>query len=277
MGDLKTFVLTGCASGIGQHLADVLIAHGHCVFATDINFDALQQHAQAQGWPTERAYVRKLDVRDSAAWVNVFQEAVSIFGRVDVLMNIAGYLRPGWIRESALEEVDRHLDINAKGVIFGTLVAARHMIEQRQGHIVNFASMAALAPVPGMALYSASKYAVRAFSLAAAHELRPHGVYVSLVYPDAVQTPMLDLQKNYDEAALTFSAPKVLTVDDVARVVLERVLPRKPLEVFLPARRGWLARFVDTFPGASRLLVPVFQRRGQARQARLRNEERQAQ
>ena len=272
MGDLKNFVLTGCASGIGQHLADVLIAQGQRVLATDINLAALEDHERTQGWPTARARVCKLDVGDAAAWAQVLQEAASSFGRVDVLMNIAGYIRPGWIHDVEPEEVHRHFDTNAKGVIFGTQAAARLMVQQRQGHIINIASMAALAPVPGIALYSASKFAVRAFSLAAAYELRPYGVYVTVVCPDAVQTPMFDLQKGYDEAVLTFSAPRLLKVEDVARVILKRVLPRKPLEVFVPARRGWLARFVDLFPTTSFMLVPLFRRRAQARQARLRGE-----
>jgi len=274
MGDLKNFVLTGCASGIGQHLADVLVAQGHRVLATDINLAALEEYARARGWPSERILIRWLDVRDPVAWAEILQEAVSAFGNVDVLMNVAGYLRPGWVHDGQPQEVHRHFDTNAKGVIFGTQAAARLMVQQRQGHIINIASMAALAPVPGIALYSASKFAVRAFSLAAAYELRPYGVYVTVVCPDAVQTPMFDLQKGYDEAVLTFSAPRLLKVEDVARVILKRVLPRKPLEVFVPARRGWLARFVDLFPTTSFVLVPLFRRRAQARQARLRGEER---
>lgn len=273
MNNAQTFVLTGCASGIGQHLADVLIAQGHRVLATDINLAALEEHARTQDWPTERTRVRRLDVRDAAAWAEVLQEAVSTFGSVDVLVNVAGYLRPGWVHETAVEEVDRHFDINAKGVIFGTQAAARLMVQQRQGHIINFASLAALAPIPGITLYSASKYAVRAFSIATAQELRPYGVHVSVICPDAVQTPMFDLQKGYDEAVLTFTAPKLLQVDDIARLILEQVLPRKPLEVFVPARRGWLARFVDLFPAASSVLLPFFRWRARIRQARLRGEE----
>jgi 3-oxoacyl-[acyl-carrier protein] reductase len=272
MTNTKTFVLTGCASGIGQHLADVLVVQGHRVLATDINLAALEEHARAQGWPTDRVRVRKLDVRDPAAWTQLFQEAVSTFGSVDVLMNVAGYLQPGWVHAAALEEVDRHLDINTKGVIFGTQAAAQLMVQQQRGHIINFGSLAALAAVPGLALYSASKFAVRAFSLAAAYELRPHGVYVTVVCPDAVQTPMLDLQTGYEEAVLTFSAPRLLTVDHIAHVILKRVLPRKPIEIFIPARRGWLARFVDLFPRTSFVLVPLFQRGARARQARLRGE-----
>src|SRR5205823_4569252 len=113
----------------------------------------------------------------------------------------------------------------------------------RHGHIINIASMAALAPIPGISLYSASKYAVRGFSLAAAQELRAHGVYVTVVCPDAVQTPMLDAQLAHDEAAATFSGPRLLTVEEVGRAIIGQGLARRPLEIYLPPSRGWLARF----------------------------------
>lgn len=263
----QVFVMTGCAGGIGRHLTGVLAARGHRVLATDVRQDALAECARADGWDTERVILGGLDVRDAEQWSVVLKEAVERFGRLDVLINIAGYLRPGWIHEASSDEVHRHIDINTKGVIFGMQAAARYMMVQRRGHIINMASMAALVPVPGLGIYSASKFAVRAVSLSAARELRAHGVFVTVVCPDAVQTPMLDLQKDRPEAALTFSAPKLLTVEDIARVILQSVLRKKPLEVFIPSRRGWLARFADLVPTAALYLDPILRRRGRERQS----------
>jgi 3-oxoacyl-[acyl-carrier protein] reductase len=266
----RRFVVTGCASGIGRHLADALLRRGESVLATDIELDALERAAAELGWPQERTRLQRLDVCDPDAWQAALETGVAVFGGLDVLLNVAGYLYPAWLHETPAEEVHRQLDINTKGVVFGTQTAARHMLARGSGHIVNIASLAALAPVPGLALYCASKYAVRAFSLAAAQELRPRGVAVTVVCPDAVQTPMLDRQLGRDEAALTFSGPRLLTVQDVERVVLGRVLQRRPLEVFLPASRGWLARFADVFPATTALLEPVLRRKGLRHQAALR-------
>ncbi len=120
-------------------------------------------------------------------------------------------MRPGHTPELLDGDVELQIGVNLKGVIYGTREAARLMLRQpdlaRRGHIVNIASLAALAPIPGLTVYSATKYAVRAFSLAAAEELRPLGIAVTVVCPDAVKTPMLDLQVGYEEAALTFTAP----------------------------------------------------------------------
>ena len=109
------FFITGCASGIGQHLAQVMLARGHRVCATDINLDALKNHAKEAGWPLDRVSLRRLDVRDAEDWQAAFDEAVARFGSVDVLMNVAGFLRPAWVAKMTAEDVHRHFDINTKG------------------------------------------------------------------------------------------------------------------------------------------------------------------
>lgn len=266
----STFLLTGCASGIGRHLAQRLLERGARVAATDVDADALGSHAEQARWPEERLRLERLDVTDPRAWTRAVDGAVEAWGRLDVVMNVAGFLRPGEVHEATDEDVHRHFDVNVKGVVFGTRAAARAMIPNRGGHVVNVASMASLAPIPGIALYSASKYAVRSFSLAAAEELRPHGIAVTAVCPDAVRTPMLDLQLDYEEAALTFTAPRFLTVDDVARVVLGRVLDKRPLLVAIPRRRAWLARFADLFPSTAGWIGARLQKQGLERQKNMK-------
>lgn len=267
------FFLTGCASGIGRHLTDVLAAQGHTVFATDLDEPAMRAHAEQSGlWPADRVHIRQLDVRDHLAWSTAFAEAVRTMGAVDVLINVAGFLLPGFVADVDADIVHRHFDVNTKGVVFGTQTAARHMLGRGGGHIVNIASLAALAPVPGICLYSASKYAVRGFSLAAAQELKPRGVDVTVVCPDAVQTPMLDLQIGYSEAAITFSGPRFLTVDDVVQAIVRRALPRRPLELHIPRSRALLARLADLFPRTGIWLRPFLDRKGRARQRSMQDE-----
>lgn len=95
-GDSRTFVVTGCASGIGRHVANALVLQGQRMLAADINLKALEENARVQGWPGDRVLLQELDVRDSESWEEALQSAVSQFGGIDVLMNIAGYLEPGW-------------------------------------------------------------------------------------------------------------------------------------------------------------------------------------
>lgn len=266
----RRFLITGCASGIGRRLAEVLYERGERVTATDVDEAALRKRFRDH--EGERLRLARLDVTDPAAWDTVADEAVAAWGGLDVVLNVAGFLEPGAFHEAAPAVVDRHFDVNTKGVVYGTQAAARRMIPNRSGHIVNIASLAALVPSPGIALYSASKYAVRAFSLAAAEELREHGVAVTAVCPDAVDTPMLTKQLDYPEAALTFTAPRFLKTEDVVSAVLDRALVKKPLLLSLPRRRAALARFVDLWPRAARWLAPPLRRQGLKRQAQLLKE-----
>jgi 3-oxoacyl-[acyl-carrier protein] reductase len=262
----QTFLLTGCAGGIGRQVAQVLVSRGERVIATDIDEQALAR--AAEDWRSDQLVLARLDVTDDEGWQRLVRDAVDRWGRLDVLYNIAGFLMPGWVHEIALRDIDRHLDINVKGVMLGTRIAAEQMVLQGAGHIVNVASMAAYAPIPGLSLYSASKYAVRAFSLAAATELADRGVAVTVLCPDAVATPMLDKQKAYDEASMTFTAPRILTAEEVAAVLTGSILRDRPLEVAIPRRRKWLARAADLVPEAGRWMKPLMERTGRAKRRR---------
>jgi 3-oxoacyl-[acyl-carrier protein] reductase len=260
--DERVYLVTGVGSGMGRHLANTLAERGCRMVVTDLDAARLQAHAAAAGWSDETTCLQTLDVRDEYAWERVCDAAVARFGRLDVLLNVAGFLRPGYAHALSGQDIHRHIDINVKGVIFGTTAAAWRMVNQGSGHIVNIASLAGLAPVPGLSLYSASKFAVRSFSIAAAYDLKPHGVAVTAVCPDAVATPMLDRQVPYEEAALTFSASRVLTVEEVTAALLGPVLDRRPLEYVLPASRGWLAKLANLAPGLAGLLQPALRGKG---------------
>lgn len=269
----RVVVLSGAASGIGRHLTGLLAAQGDHLLATDLDLVALEATARHDAWPTARVHLAALDVRDPAAWRQTIQRAVDTWGRLDLLLNVAGVIQPGLAHAQTPRDIDWHLDINAKGLIYGTQAAAAVMVAQRRGQIVNLASMAALAAVPGLALYTASKWAVRGFSLAIAQELAPHGVQVSIIYPDAVETPMLDKQLDYEEAALTFSGPRLLTVEEVGRAIIEQAIERGRLEVILPWSRGFLSKLTSCFPTWAARVLPSLTAKGLRRQTEIRERE----
>ncbi len=264
----KVFFVTGAASGIGKHLTRVLLEKGHKVLATDVQEEALAELATPSSEGRLGTFL--LDVRKPDVWARAYKFAELAFGPVDVLMNVAGVLKPGNIHEVDDRSVDLHIDVNVKGVIWGTREAARHMVARGAGHIINFGSLASMAAVPGLCLYSASKFAVRGLSLAAAAELAPLGVAVTLVMPDAVKTPMLDLQVHYKEAAMTFSGNAPLSVKDIEKVIFEQVLPKRPMEVALPLSRGIMARAATLAPKAALLLAPELTKKGLKAQESLR-------
>ncbi|MCA9710818.1 MAG: SDR family NAD(P)-dependent oxidoreductase, partial [Myxococcales bacterium] len=220
-----------------------------------------------EAWPAGAVEIRTLDVTDPIGWEAAVAAARQRFGGLDVLVNVAGVLTPGWAHEIPEAAIDAHLDVNVKGVVHGVRAVVPAMLAQGRGHIVNVASLAALAPVPGLALYCASKHAVRGYSLSLALELRPRGIAVTVVCPDAVQTPMLDVQRDVDAAALTFSGPRVLAPREVAQAIV-RALDDRPLELMLPPSRGWLAKLGGLVPATARALEPVLRRQGRRRQRR---------
>ncbi|AXQ30009.1 SDR family oxidoreductase [Solimonas sp. K1W22B-7] len=261
----KTYLLSGCGSGIGRHTAMALVRRGDRVCATDINAEALAILRKELASP-ENLRTETLDVRDPQAWDKLVTTLAADWGRLDVVMNIAGYLKPGYVHEEPAEEVHRHFDINTKGVVFGTQAAARQMLRQGGGHIINIASLAGIAPVPGLNLYSASKFAVRGYSLSAAMDLAPRGVKLTVICPDAVQTPMLDLQVDYEQAAMTFSgSAQALTADDITRAIFH-ALEKAPIEITLPASRGRIAKLGSAFPGLSGALLKWLRERGRKQQ-----------
>jgi 3-oxoacyl-[acyl-carrier protein] reductase len=256
----KTFVISGCASGIGKHMALVLARapQQHNIVMLDINGEALRAVVREHGLSEQsRIAVEQHDVRDVAGWEQVVQRAVQRFGALDVMLNVAGYLKPGYIDALAPAEIDRQIDVNVKGVMYATQVGAQQMKRQGRGHIVNIASIAGLSHVPGLSVYCASKHAVRGFTLSVAHELAREGVAVSVICPDAVETPMLDLQVSYAEAAMTFGAGRGLTLAEVEAEVLD-VLEKRPLERVIPvpgSGRGTMSKLANAFPELTKLYL----------------------
>lgn len=265
----RVVFVTGAAGGIGQKAVQSFLSAGDLVCAADINDAGVKAAAGKAKWSADQTLIVKLDVRSAKSWKSALQACVKKWKRLDVLVNNAGYLLPAYVPSITEEMLDRHLDINAKGVILGTAEAARIMRAQGAGHIINIASLAGVAGIPGISVYSASKHAVRGFTLAAAQELRPAGVYVTVICPDAVKTPMLDLQKDYAEAALTFSGSKYLEPSDVVDA-MHRALAKKSREILVPASRGMLAKLASAFPSFTAGVAGIMEKKGKANQTRFR-------
>lgn len=262
-------VISGAASGIGRHMAVALHRAGHKLVLLDVAEQALHELAERQGWQNSpNVVVRALDVRDASAWQQLVDDTVERFRRIDYLFNIAGVLRAGYVHTQAPEAMALQLDVNARGVMLATSIVGRQLVAQRSGHILNVASIAGISHVPGLAAYCASKHAVRGFSLAAAHELREHGVAVTVLCPDAVETPMLVQQEVSPEAAMTFGARRALTVEEVERALF-RAMRSRPLEIVLDVPftgRALAARISNFFPQLTQLAIGQIRRQGRAMQ-----------
>ena len=256
----EVFIVTGAASGIGLSLTQRLLKQGKKVCACDINFQRLEELYASSN--ADQLLLQKLDVRLLDNWNAMVDQVIQKWQKVDVLCNVAGVLKENWVIDSSAAEVDLHFDINVKGAILGTQAVLPTMKAQSSGHIINIASIAALSPVPGLSLYSASKFAVRSYSISAGMELAEYGIAVTAICPDAVQTPMLDQQKGKAQAALTFSGSRALTVDEVVHAIIDEALVKRPLEIVLPRLRGVLAKFANAFPALAATQVSSLRKKG---------------
>ncbi|HEY9566343.1 MAG TPA: SDR family oxidoreductase [Nocardioides sp.] len=183
----RVVAITGGARGIGYHTAEELIRRGHRVAIGDIDERQLKVAAEELGLDV----AVRLDVTDPASIESFLDVTEEALGSVDVFINNAGVMPTGHVHEEADEVTRRQVEINVLGVIFGTKIALQRMLPRRHGHIINTASLAGELPVPGLATYCGTKFAVIGFTEAARQEYRRSGITLSTVRPTFTNTELV--------------------------------------------------------------------------------------
>ena len=183
---MATAIVTGTASGIGEALADKLVARGDTVYLADLDTDGAARVAERLG---SRAFARRLDVTDAAA-VQALVDEVDAEHGLDLMVNNAGIAVGGAADELGLEHWNRCIDVNLRGVVHGAHAAYLKMKARGRGQILNTASLAGLVVSPLTGPYTATKHAVVALSLSLRAEAALHGVQVSVLCPGVIDTPI---------------------------------------------------------------------------------------
>jgi NADP-dependent 3-hydroxy acid dehydrogenase YdfG len=184
----KVWLVTGASAGFGRELVEYLLAQGARVVATARKVDGLKELETR--YP-ETALVAAIDVTDQQQVETAVRAAVKGFGRVDVLVNNAGYGMVGAVEESAEGEYRPMFETNVFGLIKVTQAVLPQMRKQGSGHVVNLSSIGGLVATPGFGLYNATKFAVEGLSEALAQELKPLGIGVTIVEPGPFRTKFL--------------------------------------------------------------------------------------
>lgn len=180
----QVWLITGSSRGLGRTITEAALEAGHKVVATARNPTSLS--SLLTQYPNLKSY--SLDVTDPVAAQNAVQFAVATFGRLDVLVNNAGYGDVGSIEDTPLEEIRAQIETNLFGVINVTKAAIPIMREQRSGHIVQVSSIGGRIGPAGRGAYSAAKWGVEGFSEVLSKEIGPLGVKVTIVEPGAFRT-----------------------------------------------------------------------------------------
>lgn len=184
----KVWLVTGCSRGLGRALAEAVLAAGHRLVAT-----ARDPRDLAYLAPSDRLRTVALDVTDAAAARAAVAVATSELGRLDVLVNNAGYAKANSIEDLSEHEFRRQLEINFFGVYQVTRAALPVMHAQRAGHIIQISSIGGRLGTPGLGAYQSAKWAVGGFSEALAREVAPLGIRVTCVEPGGMRTDMFSL------------------------------------------------------------------------------------
>ncbi|EON31502.1 Short-chain alcohol dehydrogenase [Gordonia terrae C-6] len=191
MTDPKNIVITGASSGIGAATAARLAADGHRVFLGARRTDRLEQLVKSIAAHGGVASFRELDVTDASDVQGFVDTAGAEFGRIDALINNAGVMPLSPLAALKIDEWDRMIDVNIRGVLHGIAAALPVMQEQGGGHIVNIASVGAWEVPPTSAVYSATKFAVRAITDGLRIET-DGTIRVSLVSPGVTESELAE-------------------------------------------------------------------------------------
>ena len=262
----KTVVITGASAGIGACAARQFSAEGANVVLAARGRAALDEVASQL--PTGKALVVPTDVADGKAVVNLLERAEAEFGRIDGLVNNAGYNLRGPVEKFDAEDLGRVVDVYLRAPIVLSRLVLPYLRRAGGGAIVNVASIAGRLPLEDEATYSATKFGLRCFTFAMAEALKGSGITVSAVSPGPVETQFI-LGELDEVPDVVFSQP-MRTPEQIAALILDCAHDGQ-VERTEPRVSGYLATLAYLVPSLRRRLKPVLEMRGRQNKRRYRN------
>ncbi len=184
----KTWLITGASRGLGSLIAEEALKRGDNVVATARSPAAVTERFGAR----DNLLAVALDVTDEAQAHAAADEAVARFGRIDILLNNAGFGLLGAVEEATSAEIERVYRTNVFGLLAVTRGVLPHMRRQRRGHVINISSIGGYAASAGWGVYCSTKFAVEGLTEALALELKPLGIFATVIEPGFFRTDFLD-------------------------------------------------------------------------------------
>jgi NADP-dependent 3-hydroxy acid dehydrogenase YdfG len=188
----KTIVITGASSGMGAAAARHLAEKGANVVLGARRAERIEVLAEEIRAAGGKATAVVTDVTKRSDVQTLVDTDVETYGRIDVLINNAGVMPLSPLERLKVDEWDQMIDVNLKGVLYGVAAALPHMKAQKSGHIISLSSVAGHKLFGGSAVYSATKFGVRAISEGLRQEVKPYNIRTTIVSPGAVKTELLE-------------------------------------------------------------------------------------
>lgn len=240
----KTVVITGASSGIGAASCIEFAKGGANLALVARRKEKLEELEKTLAEFGISTLVCECDVSDKTQVEKMSVQVMEKFGRVDVLVNNAGFAIYGAVSDLTIEEIESQMQTNYFGMVYCTKRFLPKMLEQKSGHIVNVASVAASFGLPGIASYCASKFAMLGFSEGLKHELKGTGVGVTVVSPIMVKTSFFD---HLSFKHMPKYSPTALSAKTVAKAIVSAAnSPR--LEIIVPPAVRCAVWIKQTFP-----------------------------
>lgn len=240
----KIAVVTGASSGIGRQVAIDLAARGAQVMLVARRETELKETQRMIG--EKKAAVFSCDVSNKEDVQKTIGTILSQSGKVDLLINNAGFNIQGGFNDLSLEQINEIMSVNYMGSIFFIKYLLPNMLKNKQGHIVNVSSVSGLEGVPNSAIYSASKFALIGLSESLYFELKDKGIMVSVICPGRTKTNFF-LHESYKDTQYAKGKKRMMPVEQVSKAVLE-VIANNKFMMIVPLDAKYRILFRNLFP-----------------------------
>lgn len=258
----KVVIVIGGSGGIGSAIVNILASYDAKVCAAYHRNITADYYDKNICWI--QADITKLEDRE-----RLLSFSLQKFGKIDVLINCAGYLEPGEFSSLEPNQINHMIDLNLTSTIILIQKTLELMKEQQNGHIINIGSLGGIVPMPYSSVYSATKFALRGFSFSLAEELKGTGVNLSLITPGSVVTKMLDYEAQADNSAMSFVSNPISPIK-VADAVL-KVIHKPTVEKIIPRGQSFGSKLLVFSPGLFSFLYKILHRIGISRKRKYLN------
>jgi len=254
----KVAVITGASGGIGQEIAKLFDKEHIKLALADIDLNSLNDVKKEL---KQDALIIKCDITDVDQVRILYSKTLEKYKKIDFLINTVGIIEPGLFEDLSYEDIEKQVNVNLIGTIHCTKEIIPIMKKAGYGHIVTISSLAGIVPETYSSIYTATKFALRGLNWTIYLELKDHNINISTVFPDSVDTPMLEFEAKHGGSPLTFLHDPV-PPEEVAESVLKAILKEK-VEICVPSTEGILSKIIMCLPSQVKRLWPKYEEKGE--------------